>query len=286
MTSAQLALVTGAASGIGAEVARRLTERGFQVIAVDRNEALALEAAEAAGSNAIPVACDLSNQASVAELCERISGEWSNRLEVLVCNAGIIVPSNVADLDGATVDRHIDIMLRAPMHMIRSAIPGMLARRSGHIMATVSMGGIVPMPGSSAYSAAKCGLRAFLSSLYSEVRSDGVKVSGIYPSAVDTPMLREEASSGGSALNFVGDVKSIVDVADVYEKALDRGKLEYYVPYSDSITGRLTTLKLSAIPRMLPMLEKIGERGRARFLDSPVPDTPVAGNSNRHGVSR
>ncbi|MEM7323150.1 MAG: SDR family oxidoreductase [Actinomycetota bacterium] len=264
-----LALVTGAASGIGAEVARRLDRRGYTVIAVDRNDDLASQAAEDISTSALSVGCDLADRDSVSGLCERIAGEWSDHLEVVVCNAGIIVPRDVADLDETTVDRHLDIMLRAPIQTIRSAVPAMSRRRSGHIMATVSMGGIVPMPGSSAYSAAKCGLRAFLASLYSEVRQHDVKVSGIYPSAVDTPMLRHEAASGGSALNFVGEVQTVNDVADAYERALDGGKLEYYVPWSDSLTSRAITWRLSAIPRMLPMLERLGEKGRAKYLATP-----------------
>lgn len=279
MTAKSLALVTGAASGIGAEVARRLASRGHTVITVDRTDELSQAAAAATASDAVGVACDLSDSASVASICERISSDWANDLDVLVCNAGIIKPDDVADLTPTVIDLHLDIMLRSPMHMINAAIPSMLARKSGHVLATVSMGGIVPMPGSSAYSAAKFGMRAFLAALYAEVRSEGVNVSGIYPNAVDTPMLRQEAASGGSALNFVGEVKSIDDVADAYERALDTGKLEFYVPYSDSISGRLTAMKLSAIPKIIPSLNKIGERGRAKYLASPEPDWSSRSNS-------
>ncbi len=272
MMGRSLALVTGAGSGIGAEVARRLDKRGHTVIAVDRTEALSQAAAKATGSDAIGVACDLADPGSVALLCKRIREEWAGELAVMVCNAGIIRPLDIAELTPGIIDAHIDIMLRAPMHMISTAIPDMLAKKSGHILATVSMGGIVAMPGSSAYSAAKFGMRAFLAALHAEVASHGVKVSGIYPNAVDTPMLREEAASGGSALNFVGEVKSINEVGDVYERALDTGKLEFYLPYSDGITGRLTSLKPSSVPKIIPMLNKIGERGRTKYLASPEPD--------------
>ena len=271
MTGRSLALVTGAASGIGAEVARRLDARGHTVIAVDRTDELSAAAAHATGSRSIGVGCDLADPDSLASLCGKIRGEWADDLEIMVCNAGIIRPVDIADLTPGIIDAHIDIMLRAPMHMISAAVPNMLAKQTGHVLATVSMGGIVAMPGSSAYSAAKFGMRAFLSALHAEVGSLGVKVSGIYPSAVDTPMLREEAASGGSPLNFVGEVKTIAEVADVYERALDTGKLEFYVPYTDGITGRLTSLKPSSVPKIIPTLNKIGEKGRAKYLASPEP---------------
>jgi len=69
------------------------------------------------------------------------------------------------------------------------------------------MGGILALPTSATYSAAKAGLRAFFAALNAELHSSGVHVSGIYPSAVDTPMLRHEATDGGSPLNFVGTVQ-------------------------------------------------------------------------------
>lgn len=266
-----LALVTGAASGIGAEVSRRLAGRGHTVITVDRTLELSEAAAQATGPNAIAAPCDLSDPTSVAALCERISGEWASNLDVVVCNAGIIKPGDVADLAPLVMDLHLSIMLNAPMHMIQAALPSMIERKTGHVLATVSMGGIVPMPGSAPYSAAKCGMRAFLSSVNAEVRGHGVKVSGIYPNAVDTPMLREEAASGGSALNFVGAVKTIDDVADAYDRALDTGKLEFYVPYSDGISGRLVSMKMAAIPKLTPLLNKLGERGRVKYLASEEP---------------
>jgi short-subunit dehydrogenase len=91
-------------------------------------------------------------------------------------------------------------------------------------------------------------------------------VSGIYPAAVDTPMLRWEAAHGGSALNFFGSVLEVDRIVDAYAKALDTGKLEVYAPYTDSIITRLGSAFPARLPRFIPVASRIGERGRARFL--------------------
>ena len=88
---------------------------------------------------------------------------------------------------------------------------------------------------------------------------------GIFPSGVDTPMLRYEATHDGSPLNFIGKVFTAAEVADACMKALETGKLETYVPYGDSVTSRLAGAFPWVIDKILPMFEKSGEKGRAKF---------------------
>jgi short-subunit dehydrogenase len=128
------------------------------------------------------------------------------------------------------------------------------------------MGGIISLPGSATYSAAKAGLRAFLTALSAELTGTGVRVAGVYPSGVDTPMLRLEARHGGSMLNFVGKVFTVPEVVGAYEKALTGRRLEVYLPYADSITTRLANLVPGASNRIIPLFERYGRRGPARYL--------------------
>ena len=265
------ALITGAASGIGAEVARRFARRGYHIIAVDRTEELAEQAAADIGPGATAVGCDLSDEQSTSDLCDRIVSEWRDDLDVLVCNAGVVIPGNVADISTDDIDLQLDVLLRSPMHLIRATVPVFVARDKGHIMATVSMGAICPLPASAPYSAAKAGLRAFLAALNSEVSHTNVAVSGIYPTAVNTPMLQHEARSGGSALNFLSAVKTVDDVADAYERALDKPKLETYVPYHESLSARAALWTPSLIPRLIPFFNRIGELGRKKYLSQLDP---------------
>ena len=186
---------------------------------------------------------------------------------MLVCNAGIIITGNVADLSAADIDAQLDVLLRSPLQLIRAAVGPFTSRDRGHLMATVSLGGICPLPASATYSAAKAGLRSFLAALNSELWDTGVHVSGIYPTGIDTPMLRQEAQSDGSALNFLSKVRTVEEVADAYERALDRPKLETYVPYHESLSARAAQWTPAIIPRLLPFFGPIGQRGLRKYLE-------------------
>lgn len=261
-----LALVTGAAGGIGEAVCGRLAAQGRTLLCVERDEALADKAAAAAGAPAIPVACDLSDRDAVAALCTKIEGDWADRLDLVFLNAGVIVPGHVVDSSAAQLRLQLDVMLCSVAEFAASAARVMKARRRGHIIATVSMGGILALPGSAAYSAAKAGLRAYLAALHAELRGTGVAVSGIYPSAVDTPMLLHEATHDGSLLNFFGKVSTADEVADVVERALRKRRLEHFLPYGDSILCRILESFPWLVPPILGPAEAIGRRGRAKYL--------------------
>ena len=263
--SERLALVTGAAGGIGACVGDRLVRQGFTVLALERDDALAQAAAAAIGG-ALPVVCDLSDRDAVDAVAARIEGEWADRLELVFLNAGVIVPGDVVDATSARLRLQVDVMLGSAMELAAASARAMRVRGRGHVVATVSMGGILSLPGSAAYSASKAGLRAFLAALRLELRGTGVAVSGIYPSAVDTPMLLHEATHDGSLLNFFGKVSSAQDVADVFERVQRRRRLEHYLPYSDSLLCRALQAWPWLVPPTLRPAEAIGRRGRARYL--------------------
>lgn len=259
------ALVTGGGGAMAAEVALRLERQGCSLVLVDVDEErMAAVAASLRGGAQTRVA-DLSDPSQIRETARWIEEEHAD-LDVLVNNAGIIRPGDVADLDADVIDRHINVNLLAPMQITAAAARGMKARRRGDIVTIVSMGGILALPGSASYAASKFGLRGFQTSIRSELAPYGVRVMGVFPSGVDTPMLRYEATHGGSALNFVGKVKTVQDVGDAVEKALRTGRLETYVPYGDSITTRLVGSVPWSIEKVVPMFAKSGEKGRAAFI--------------------
>jgi short-subunit dehydrogenase len=189
---------------------------------VDLNSERLIEMARAYPGAQIHV-LDQRDRAQVEAFCDAViaSGAF---IDVAVLNAGMLVIGNLADLTRDEMLDQIQVNLCATALLAQCCAKRMGEAGKGHIMATVSMGGIVALKGSATYSASKFGLRGLLFALKDELAGKGVHVTGIYPAGVDTPMLRHEALHGGSALNFVGKPVTAEDVACAYERALDRGR--------------------------------------------------------------
>ena len=259
------ALVTGGGGAMAGEIALRLERLGYSLVLVDVDEERMAAVASSLRGGAQTYVADLSDLAQIRAVAEWIETEHAD-LDLLVNNAGIIRPGDIADLEADVIERHITVNLLAPMQITAAAARGMKARGRGDIVSIVSMGGILALPGSASYAASKFGLRGFQTSIRSELAPYGVRVMGVFPSGVDTPMLRYEATHGGSPLNFVGKVKTVQDIGDAVEKALRTGKLETYVPYGDSLTTRVVGSVPWSIEKVVPMFAKSGEKGRAAFI--------------------
>ena len=184
-----VALVTGAASGIGRASAIRLAEEGAHVVCADRNltgakETVAtLPAAGTGEALLLDVADTASCTAAVATCIER-----RGRLDVLCNIAGIAGFGHVADLDDAGWQRLIAVNLTGVFAMTRAALPH-LAQVRGNIVNIASAAGIVATPYAAAYSASKSGVVGLTRSIAAEYASRGVRVNAICPGAVDTPLI-------------------------------------------------------------------------------------------------
>lgn len=259
-----VALVTGACGGIGSEVARRLHRLGYRLLLIDLNgDALAQLSAEL--GNAQFVVANLSSKSELASLRTQIE-DPASKVEVAFINAGVIVPGDLVEMTPQQIDLQMDVNLNSAIHLIQSCAKSMKARGTGHIVATVSVGGVLALKGSAVYSASKFGLRGLLAGLRDELSEFGVRVSGIYPSGVDTKMLRLEAEHGGSALNFVSEPQTVQQVGDAFERALSSGKLEVYVPYFDGLLARCLAFMPGLVSHLYPLLQWLGEQGRQKYL--------------------
>lgn len=261
---AKTAIVFGSTGGIGAEIVDRLDRLGHRLVLVDI-DGEGLEAQAGHCRRATTHVLDQNDMAAVERFCDEIVLPESAP-DVAVVNAGVITVGELTSIGRRDVCRQIRINLLSAAILIQALAQVMRGAGRGHILVTVSVGGVVALKGSATYSASKFGLRGLLWALRDELAPHGVHVTGIYPAGVDTAMLRHEARNGGSALNFVSDPVSAGEVADAFMRAIERPRLEIYVPASEGITGRLAGAFPGLLRRLYPLLERLGERGRVAFL--------------------
>lgn len=266
------ALITGATGGFGAALASRLAAKGYRLALVDVDEKrLAKMASQFPGC--LTYVLDQRDQLSVRQFCDDVIENGDVFFDIAIPNAGYLAIGNVIEVDRACIEDQLQINLVSTSVLIQSFARRMVRQGHGHILTTVSLGGVVSLRGSACYSASKFGLRGLLWALRDELLPEGVHVTGVFPSGMDTPMLRHEALNGGSALNFVSQPGTADDVARAFMRAIDRPKLEVYVPYSESVTARLFAAFPWLVRPCYPLFEWIGERGRRKFLKRIEADT-------------
>ncbi len=187
--STTVALVTGAAGGIGAATVERLRRDGATVIASDLSGA------------AIDVALDVTDLAAVRAAVADIVATHGH-LDVVVAGAGIGLAGLVEELDDTAWSRSIAVNLTGTINTVRAGYEVMLPRGRGHLVAIASLGGLLPTPLLVPYATTKGGVVSFMTSLRPEAARRGIGVSVICPGPVDTGLLdTESAGSPAHAVN-------------------------------------------------------------------------------------
>jgi len=185
----QVAVVTGAARGIGEAIALRLARMGAAVVLTARDQgrlAQVKAAIELSGGKALVAACDLTDAGAVAALGEMVAERYG-RCDILVNNAGVsVLRKPLVDLPVDEWDQMMHTNLRAPYLMIRALAPIMIKARSGHIINISSLAGKSVLPDGAAYSASKWGLNGLTYSVAEELRQYNVRASVIAPGSVNT----------------------------------------------------------------------------------------------------
>lgn len=190
--SGQVALVTGAASGMGLAAARAFAEAGAAVVLADIREDVLQAAADelsTAGHKVLAVAGDIADERYVKALVEKTVASFG-RLDTAFNNAGIQSPAvETADVPSEVFDRITDINMRGVWLCMKYQLIQMRAQGSGAIVNNSSLGGLVGVPGRVAYHAAKHGLVGMTKSAALEYAAQGIRINCICPGIIETPMV-------------------------------------------------------------------------------------------------
>jgi uncharacterized protein len=245
-SSGATAVVTGASSGIGADIARELAERGHGVTLVARREdrltALAEEIESKRQVRTDVFACDLSDQAARERLVEEIRARGLN-VSVLINNAGFGSAGQFQDLDLDGELRMVRTNVEAIVHLCGVYIPPMVERGEGAVMNVASTAGFQPLARQSTYSASKAFVLSFTEVLSSDLKGTGVTATALCPGPVRTEFMDQHEGFDVSSPDFVW--MSSADCARTAVKGLERGK-RVVVP---GVGNRIGTLAGQHAPR-------------------------------------
>ena len=194
----KIAIVTGAAQGIGRTTAEVLAGAGFGLLLMDMQGCTGTVAAvKAAGAEAEEVLGDISDEAVVTRAVDVVRTRWG-RVDVLVNNAGISFIAPAETVDAARFRRVLEVNLLAPFLLAKGFGAMMLERRSGSIVNVASIAGLVGVADRSAYNASKHGLVGLTRTLAAEWGGRGVRVNAVCPGWVKTEMdVADQAAGGG-----------------------------------------------------------------------------------------
>ena len=215
-----VALVTGAASGIGAALSAALAARGAALMLIDRDaDGLAATAARtrAAGADTECRILDLADAAAIAALPEVVAARFG-RLDLLVNNAGVALGGRFEETHLDDFEWVLDVNLRAVVRMCHAFLPMLKARPAAQIVNVSSLFGLIAPPGQAAYCTSKFGVRGFSESLRHEYAGTGLGVSVVHPGGVATAIARNARNPR---------LPDDREQADVMRQAADAGRIAF-----------------------------------------------------------
>ncbi|GAA2473436.1 SDR family NAD(P)-dependent oxidoreductase [Streptomyces longisporus] len=218
------ALVTGASSGIGAAVARRLAAEGWRLVLNGRDVARLEQVAGPTGARAFPR--DLTLPGAERQLA-RFALTEAGRVDLLVAGAGIGWAGDFITMPESALDEVVEVDLLATLRLVRQFVPHMVEAGSGRVVLLGSLAGAVGVRGEAVYSAAKAALGTFADALRYELRGTGVEISHVVPGVVDTPFFERRGTPYRRSRPRPVPPER---VADAVWTAVSRGRDEIYVP--------------------------------------------------------
>lgn len=214
--SGKVAAITGAASGIGLECAKSMLKAGARVVLIDRAEDRLKTLCAELGPDAIPLVIDLSSTKSTATMMPQIL-EKAGQLDIFHANAGAYIGGEVLNGDPDAWDRMLNLNINAVFRTVHAVLPHMVERKTGDIIVTSSIAGVVPVVWEPIYTASKHAVQAFVHTVRRQVAKHGIRVGAVLPGPVVTALLAdwpkakmEEALANGSLMEPIEVADSVM----------------------------------------------------------------------------
>jgi short-subunit dehydrogenase len=258
-----VAVVTGAAGGLGQVLVARLDRAGYSVVGVDLH-----------GTDRV---LDVTDPAACRALADQL------RPRVWVNNAGVLGAGDAATQPDELIERVVRVNLLGTIHGTRAAVASMRANGGGHVVSIASLASWVPVPGETVYAATKAGVLSFTLGLQSELTASGVRdvrLSAICPDGMLTPMLSDVLDEDGLALSF--SAPRLVDPAEVADRVIDvlaRPRLVSSVPHWRGAQVRLMSAMPDLMLRAAPLFTRMGMKNLAKVRAQASARSGSAGTS-------
>ncbi len=202
----KVAVVTGAASGIGLASADALLSAGASVVLVDRDAAALESVCAQRGDRALPLVADLLDPKACAAIVPRAL-EWAGQIDIFHANAGLYVGGDLIDANTEAIDRMLNLNVNVVMKNVHDVLPHMIERRTGDIIVTSSLAAHFPTPWEPVYASSKWAINCFVQTVRRQVFKHGIRVGSVSPGPVVSALLADwpeeklkEAKESGSLI--------------------------------------------------------------------------------------